>query len=161
MILEPTPCWGSFLTKEEKMHWEAGLGTGVSWAEGWTLPRVWVNCAKGISVLQYWKGLRGRVKSKQVLTKGELHGISYLLWWWTKLEAYLWHVWWRIGQQVAPEVSRTNQRWGSGLCCWVSAWGSLSLLSAMQRQLWFPCSQDWQPTPLGHEHLGFAELPGA
>lgn len=64
-----------------------------------------------------------------------------------QLEAYLWHVWWRIGQQVAPEVSRTNQRWGWSLCCWVSASGSLSLLPAMQRQLWSPCSQE-QPSSL-------------
>lgn len=28
----------------------------------------------------------GRVNSKQVLTKGGLHGVSYLFWWWANLD---------------------------------------------------------------------------
>lgn len=79
-----------------------------------------------------------------------------------QLEAYLWHIWSRTGQEVAPEVSRTNRWWGWRFCCWVSARGSLCLLPAMQRQLWFPCTRWltafalWAPE---HEHWCFAEIP--
>lgn len=117
-------------------------------------------------------GLNGEWTVGRVATRRQLHsGVACLLQPLVmgqasqrvfQLEACLWHMGSRAGQEVAPKVFRTSQWWGRRFCYWLSAWGRLFLLPAVQRQLWFPCTPRLTVFALQapeHEHLCFAEIP--